>query len=126
MTNGIETAVKHVLGRSALPAEKIASVTIGTTHFINAVVEQDARRLRRVAIIRLSKSFLRGEYFRMPATGETTADLYFALLRGATVFRISSRLDEHSERLCRLWYVVHLLSKGVSDANLSFILSLSH
>jgi N-methylhydantoinase A/oxoprolinase/acetone carboxylase beta subunit len=32
---------------------------IGTTHFINAVVEQDARRLRQVAVIRLSKSFLR-------------------------------------------------------------------
>lgn len=45
--------------KSELPSESIASVTIGTTHFINAVIEQDARRLRRVAIIRLSKSFLR-------------------------------------------------------------------
>ena len=48
-----------MLEKSKLPTEKIASVTVGTTHFINAVVEQDARRLRRVAIIRLSKSFLR-------------------------------------------------------------------
>lgn len=59
MTGGIEAAVRNVLEKSALPAERIASVTVGTTHFINAVVEQDARRLRRVAIIRLSKSFLR-------------------------------------------------------------------
>lgn len=35
------------------------SVTVGTTHFINAAIEHDARRLNKVAIIRLSKSFLR-------------------------------------------------------------------
>jgi DUF917 family protein/N-methylhydantoinase A/oxoprolinase/acetone carboxylase beta subunit len=34
-------------------------VTIGTTHFINAVIERDEYRLRRVAILRVSKSFLR-------------------------------------------------------------------
>ncbi|KAK3071662.1 hypothetical protein LTR53_008235 [Teratosphaeriaceae sp. CCFEE 6253] len=59
VTAGIETAVRSILENSSLPAESIASVTVGTTHFINAVVEQDARRLRRVAILRLSKSFLR-------------------------------------------------------------------
>ncbi len=32
---------------------------IGTTSFINAVVEQDARRLKKVGVLRLSKSFLR-------------------------------------------------------------------
>lgn len=59
VTEGIEKAVRAVLDKSALPTDRIASVTVGTTHFINAVVEQDARRLRRVAILRLSKSFLR-------------------------------------------------------------------
>ncbi|KAK5121095.1 hypothetical protein LTR85_005579 [Meristemomyces frigidus] len=59
VTEGIEKAVRAVLEKSALPTDRIASVTVGTTHFINAVVEQDARRLRRVAILRLSKSFLR-------------------------------------------------------------------
>ncbi|SMQ55514.1 unnamed protein product [Zymoseptoria tritici ST99CH_3D7] len=59
VTAGIEAAVRSVLAKSKLPATAIASVTVGTTHFINAVIEQDARRLRRVAIIRLSKSFLR-------------------------------------------------------------------
>lgn len=59
MTHGIETAIRTVIEKSELSPAAIASVTIGTTHFINAVVEQDARRLRRVAIIRLSKSFLR-------------------------------------------------------------------
>ncbi|EME82977.1 uncharacterized protein MYCFIDRAFT_153679 [Pseudocercospora fijiensis CIRAD86] len=59
VTEGIEAAVRNVLQKSGLPSESIASVTVGTTHFINAVIEQDARRLRRVAIIRISKSFLR-------------------------------------------------------------------
>ncbi|KAJ9632036.1 hypothetical protein H2203_000437 [Taxawa tesnikishii (nom. ined.)] len=59
VTASIEQAVRTVLTKSAVPSDQIASVTIGTTHFINAVVEQDARRLRRVAILRLSKSFLR-------------------------------------------------------------------
>ncbi|KAG9233836.1 putative hydantoin utilization protein A [Amylocarpus encephaloides] len=38
----------------------VASVTIGTTHFINAVVEMDQARLAKVAIIRLYGPFGRG------------------------------------------------------------------
>jgi len=34
-------------------------VTVGTTAFLNSVLEQDSRRLSRVAVLRLSKSFLR-------------------------------------------------------------------
>lgn len=59
VTEGIETAVETVLKQSNIPREQLACVTIGTTHFINALLEQDARRLKKVAIIRLSKSFLR-------------------------------------------------------------------
>lgn len=51
--------MQNVIEKSGLSSDQFASVTVGTTHFINAVVERDARRLRRVAIIRLSKSFLR-------------------------------------------------------------------
>lgn len=35
----------------------VASVTIGTTHFVNAVVTRDSTRLSRVAVLRLSGSF---------------------------------------------------------------------
>jgi N-methylhydantoinase A/oxoprolinase/acetone carboxylase beta subunit len=35
----------------------VASVTIGTTHFVNAVVTRDRTRLSRVAVLRLSGSF---------------------------------------------------------------------
>lgn len=59
VTDGIEKAIRHVLDQTKIPHEDFNCVIIGTTHFINAVVEQDARRLRRVAILRISKSFLR-------------------------------------------------------------------
>lgn len=64
-TSGIETAVRAVLTATSpgigigIDPARIASVTVGTTHFINSVVERDARRLRKVAVIRLSRSFLR-------------------------------------------------------------------
>ena len=51
--------MKHVLEISKVPLDEIVCLIIGTTSFINAVVEQDARRLKKVGILRLSKSFLR-------------------------------------------------------------------
>lgn len=59
-SKGIETAVRAVLEAGAgIRHERIASVSIGTTHFLNSVLERDARRLQKVAVIRLSRSFLR-------------------------------------------------------------------
>lgn len=76
-TSGIETAVSAVLASAAIDPARIASVTVGTTHFINAVVERDSRRLRRVAVLRLSKSFLR----EVPPFAEFPPDLA-DILRG--------------------------------------------
>ena len=53
ITSGIISAVQDVLLKSNVPKESVLSVTIGTTHFVNAVVEADARRLSRVAVVRL-------------------------------------------------------------------------
>lgn len=59
VTAGIENAVRHVLEESKVPLEQISSLAIGTTHFINAIIEHDHRHLSKVAVIRLSKSFTR-------------------------------------------------------------------
>lgn len=59
VTDGIEVAVRQVLEQSEVPKEHISSLAIGTTHFINAIVEHDHRHLSKVAVIRLSKSFTR-------------------------------------------------------------------
>lgn len=57
ITTGIEEAIRAVLASSAIDQSRLLSVAIGTTHFINALVEADARRLDRVAVVRLCGPF---------------------------------------------------------------------
>ncbi|KAF5681269.1 hydantoinase [Fusarium heterosporum] len=59
VTDGIKAAVQYVLDESNIDRRHIASLSIGTTHFINAIVERDERHLSKVAVVRLSKSFTR-------------------------------------------------------------------
>lgn len=58
-SDGINAAITHLLTSTtpAVDPADVASVTIGTTHFVNAVVERDARRLCRVAVVRLAGPF---------------------------------------------------------------------
>ncbi|KAF8161660.1 Hydantoinase/oxoprolinase-domain-containing protein [Crassisporium funariophilum] len=59
LTTGIELAVKKVLERAGIDpgTDSILSLTIGTTHFINAVVQHDTTRLAKVAVIRLAAPY---------------------------------------------------------------------
>ncbi|KAJ4248732.1 hypothetical protein NW762_012570 [Fusarium torreyae] len=59
ITSGIESAIRAVIQDSKIDQSRVLSVTIGTTHFINALVEADARRLDRVAVVRLCGPFTR-------------------------------------------------------------------
>jgi len=59
VTDGIEAAVGNVLNQAGNCASEISCLILGTTHFLNAVIERDAGRLSKVAVIRLSKSFTR-------------------------------------------------------------------
>ena len=59
VTLGIQNAVKAVLAESKVDKSKVLNVAIGTTHFVNAVVEIDARRLSRVAVVRLCGPYTR-------------------------------------------------------------------
>jgi DUF917 family protein/N-methylhydantoinase A/oxoprolinase/acetone carboxylase beta subunit len=54
---GIADAIKTMFQSASVDPSSVASVTIGTTHFVNAVVTRDSTRLSRVAIIRLSGPF---------------------------------------------------------------------
>lgn len=54
---GINKAIISMFKTSNVNPEDVASVTIGTTHFVNAVVERDAARLARVAVLRLCSTF---------------------------------------------------------------------
>ncbi|KAJ7678546.1 DUF917-domain-containing protein [Mycena rosella] len=59
VTDGIEAAVRKVMADAGVDPHdgKILSLTIGTTHFMNAVVQADARRLSKVAVIRLAAPY---------------------------------------------------------------------
>ena len=57
VSKGIENAVREVLKIASVSPSEVASVSIGTTAFINAVLEADARRLAKVAVIRLSSVY---------------------------------------------------------------------
>lgn len=46
-------AVREILSGADVPAKSVSSLSIGTTAFINAVLEADGRRLAKVAVIRL-------------------------------------------------------------------------
>ncbi|GES60485.1 hydantoinase/oxoprolinase [Aspergillus terreus] len=60
ITAGISTAIENVLAESRVDnRDDVLSVAIGTTHFINAVVQADATRLSRVAVVRLCGPFTR-------------------------------------------------------------------
>ncbi|GKT46840.1 putative D-arabinono-1,4-lactone oxidase [Colletotrichum spaethianum] len=56
-SDGINTVISQMFQDSSVNPASVASVTIGTTHFINAVVEMDASRLARVAVVRLCGPF---------------------------------------------------------------------
>jgi N-methylhydantoinase A/oxoprolinase/acetone carboxylase beta subunit len=54
---GISDAIITMFNEASVTPDEISSVTIGTTQFINAVVERDAARLSPVAVIRLGHPF---------------------------------------------------------------------
>lgn len=63
ITSGIASATNTVLEKCAVTVpdvkSRVLSVTIGTTHFVNALIEADSRRLAKVAVVRLCGPFTR-------------------------------------------------------------------
>lgn len=56
-SHGINDAIATMFRAAGIRPDDVASVTIGTTHFVNAVVERDASRVSRVAVLRLCGPF---------------------------------------------------------------------
>jgi N-methylhydantoinase A/oxoprolinase/acetone carboxylase beta subunit len=54
---GINDAITNMFKTANIRPDQVISVTIGTTHFVNAVVERDVARLSKVAVIRLCGPF---------------------------------------------------------------------
>ncbi|KAI0841946.1 DUF917-domain-containing protein [Hypoxylon sp. FL0890] len=81
---GINDAITTMFKTAGISPDQVASVTIGTTHFVNAVVERDAARLSKVAVLRLCGPF--SKY--APPCVDWPDDMrelilgYYALLKG--------------------------------------------
>ncbi|KAK1237247.1 hypothetical protein MKX08_002872 [Trichoderma sp. CBMAI-0020] len=82
-SDGIKTALSNLL-ESTNRKSDIISVAIGTTQFIDAVIERDANRLSRVAVLRLGYPYSK----HMRPCSDWSDDLqrlvlgHYALLRG--------------------------------------------
>jgi N-methylhydantoinase A/oxoprolinase/acetone carboxylase beta subunit len=59
VSDGIEVAIQELLNAADVTPSSVSCVSIGTTAFINAVLEQDARRLSKVAVIRICGPYTR-------------------------------------------------------------------
>lgn len=63
VSDGISQAIGELFKQgSNHSAKDVLAITIGTTHFINAVVEQDKARLEPVAVIRICGPYSKGTY----------------------------------------------------------------
>jgi N-methylhydantoinase A/oxoprolinase/acetone carboxylase beta subunit len=121
---GIASALRTMLASSAVQPGEVASVTIGTTHFVNAVVERDAARLSRVAVLRLCGPFSK----HVPPCVDWPADLRgivlgcYRLVKGGLEIdgELISDLDEGEiVEACR-----EIREKGISSVVVNGVFSL--
>ena len=84
VTTGIRNAIETVLTAADVPHDAVVSVNIGTTHFINAVVQADPSSLSRVAVLRLCGPFCREvpSFSDFPTQLRSVVEGYTAYLDG--------------------------------------------
>lgn len=90
---GIAAAIRSMLAAAAASAgvtpRDVAAVTIGTTHFVNAVVQRDRARLARVAVVRLCGPFSK----HVPPGADWPPDLRAAVLGPYALVRGGLEVD---------------------------------
>ena len=84
VSDGIEEAIRRVLEMGGVAASAVSCVSIGTTAFVNAVLERDARRLEKVAVLRLCGPYTRQcpPFIDIPDALKALTDGHVAFLDG--------------------------------------------
>ncbi|KAL8327684.1 hypothetical protein RB597_003822 [Gaeumannomyces tritici] len=54
VTRGIRSTLGELLSKALVAPADVAAVAIGTTHFLNAIIERDGNRVEKVAVLRLA------------------------------------------------------------------------
>jgi N-methylhydantoinase A/oxoprolinase/acetone carboxylase beta subunit len=118
VTAGVASAIRAVLEGSGIGAAQVSAVMIGTTHFLNAVVE--GRHLRRVGILRLCGRATHAvpPMIDWPEHLRSIVDGGAALASGGVNFDGSSiaRLDTDEIRAaCRKWRAAGIEAVAISS-----------
>ncbi|KAF8990607.1 hypothetical protein BDQ17DRAFT_1393103 [Cyathus striatus] len=93
-------SLKKVLQESGIDAgsRDVLSLTIGTTHFVNAVVQSDSRRLSKVAVVRLGAPYSTEcpSFIDFPKHLERIMNGHTAIIKGGFQIdgRVINNLDE--------------------------------
>ncbi|CZR52674.1 related to D-amino acid hydantoin hydrolase (hydantoinase) [Phialocephala subalpina] len=122
-SDGINNAITAMFASSKINPEEVASVTIGTTHFINAVVEQDSARLAKVAIIRLCGPFSKGvpPCIDWPVKLRNLIRGYYCLVDGGLEVDGNLISDINEEQILRETEIIK--SKGIKSIVIAGIFS---
>ncbi|OQU97298.1 Hydantoinase/oxoprolinase domain-containing protein isoform 3 [Cladophialophora immunda] len=98
ITTGICDALEAVFDKTSVSRSRILSVNIGTTHFINAIVQADRTKINRVAVLRLCGPFCREvePFAGFPPRLKDAVCGYWAYLNGGLEIdgRIITEVDE--------------------------------
>lgn len=54
VTLSVREALKVLLDKAPVDRENVSAIAVGTTHFINAIIERDSSRVEKVAVLRLA------------------------------------------------------------------------
>ncbi|KAF8207207.1 Hydantoinase/oxoprolinase-domain-containing protein [Mycena galopus ATCC 62051] len=117
VTDGIEAAVRKVIADAGVNTKngEILSLTIGTTHFINAVVQADARRLSKVAVIRLAAPYTveHPPFVDFPPHLESLMNGHTAIIKGG--LQINGRSINEIDKDEVIQQAQQIKSKGLKD-----------
>ena len=82
--SGIRSAIDQVISAAAVERQHVISVNVGTTHFINAVVQGDRCNLEPVAVLRLCGPFCREvrPFIDFPPSLRNIVEGYSGYLKG--------------------------------------------
>jgi N-methylhydantoinase A/oxoprolinase/acetone carboxylase beta subunit len=123
VTEGIAKAIQGALSQCNVSLSSIAAVMIGTTHFINAVVQADDSSLRRVAVMRICGPYSQEN----PAFGDFPPILsrlmngHVSYLDGGLEFDTREIMPLNEEQIRRECQIVK--GKGINDIGIIGIFS---
>ncbi|KLO06736.1 DUF917-domain-containing protein [Schizopora paradoxa] len=123
VTEGIAKALGAVIEKSEISIKDIAYVSIGTTHFVNAVIEANPTKLAKVAVIRLAGPYTKRcpPFIDFPPSLRDTIEGHVAVIDGGLQIdgkEIVPIKDEHVFEQCRI-----IKEKGLSHVVLVGVFS---